>query len=736
MDRHQPHGVEPVGLERRLALAGLREVLRDREVQEAAQVAALRVLVLARQPHELAQVREPPLAAGAREDREVVARGRDRALEQRLGREPLRAGALGGEELREAQQALAVGGGHGAEPCRAGGAGRGLAQRGPRPAAAVAARLREQDQRVAADAAERRREHAVERGLVARVGERGEVGEAVADLLLGPVAASADHVGGQALLLERLLEQAQRGGRAHEHHHVAGPAAGADLLAQAVRDQPRLRAPPRLLGQRPEPELGRVLVPAAGVGDEQLDGRRARRRVGVEQAQLERVVRRRGGLALAPGHERLEALAEDRRERGVEHVQQLRRRAEVGPQAAHALGPQERAALAEDADVGVAEAVDRLELVADREQVPALERLEQVQLQAVGVLELVDHQQREALAPARPLGVVGQQRAHAELEVVEVHAGAGGLALRVLGGEAAEQAVDQDQRGARVMVGAGTAVGLPGAPVGLAGLGRERLRAGAELGRVQLAGRRHPARGEHPRARLERAAALAHADALAGSRQVARSDVARAGQRRARGRGPLGRDRQPHLRPAAAQRVVRAEHDVAQARRIGGREVDRRAAEGGDPRLQRAVVGGRGEPPGGGRLEHAEARVEAGGQRARAQHPRAEAVDRADPRGVDGAGVLVLAEVREPPPHALAQLAGGLLGERQREDRADGHAVEQHRLDEALDHHGRLARARVGGQQRGAAAVLDRGPLLGGEAGRADHDPSTPASSAARQMPG
>ena len=56
-------------------------------------------------------------------------------------------------------------------------------------------------------------------------------------------------------------------------------------------------------------------------------------------------------------------------------------------------------ALAEKAHVGVAEAVDRLELVADREQVLALERAQDRELAGVGVLELVDHQQLEALGP-------------------------------------------------------------------------------------------------------------------------------------------------------------------------------------------------------------------------------------------------------------------------------------------------------------------------------------------------
>ena len=103
VDRHQPHGVEPLGLERRLALARLDQVLRGGEGDEAAQVRALGVLVLAREPHQLAQVRQPPLAAGAGQHREVVAGGHDRALEQLLGGRAL--GARRARRRRSARSA-------------------------------------------------------------------------------------------------------------------------------------------------------------------------------------------------------------------------------------------------------------------------------------------------------------------------------------------------------------------------------------------------------------------------------------------------------------------------------------------------------------------------------------------------------------------------------------------------------------------------------------------------------
>ena len=117
-----------------------------------------------------------------------------------------------------------------------------------------------------------------------RIGQHAQPGEPVADLLLRPVAAAADDVCGQALLLERLLEQPQRRGRAHEHHDLARAPAGIDLRAQPVGEPAGLRAPPRLVPAAGEAEPGAELVPALRVGDEQLDRRRAGGRQ-VEQPQ-------------------------------------------------------------------------------------------------------------------------------------------------------------------------------------------------------------------------------------------------------------------------------------------------------------------------------------------------------------------------------------------------------------------------------------------------------------------
>ena len=94
MDRHQPHRVERLALDRRLALARLAgpgagaEAAAGApgdEVEESAQVGPVRRLVLAREAHQLAHVGQPPLPARHREHGQVVARPLERAVDQPLG---------------------------------------------------------------------------------------------------------------------------------------------------------------------------------------------------------------------------------------------------------------------------------------------------------------------------------------------------------------------------------------------------------------------------------------------------------------------------------------------------------------------------------------------------------------------------------------------------------------------------------------------------------------------------
>jgi len=92
----------------------------------------------------------------------------------------------------------------------------------------------------------------------------------------------------------------------------------------------------------------------------------------------------------------------------------------------------------------VPEPVDRLEGVADREQVLAGDRLDELELDGIGVLELVDHDLREALGvPAAQLAVGGEQVAGQELEVLEVERRLAVLLLCIGRRKALEQLLEQ-----------------------------------------------------------------------------------------------------------------------------------------------------------------------------------------------------------------------------------------------------------------------------------------------------
>ena len=456
------------------------------------------------------------------------------------------------------------------------------------------------------------------------------------------------------------------------------------------------------------------LVPALRGRDEQLDVRRAGGRVEREQPQRPVLVHRD---LLAAGAQRREALAQLGREGRVEHVQELLFGAEVDREPAHLLGRQRRRAVAEDRHVRVTEAVDRLELVADREQVVALERPQDPELDRVRVLELVDHDQLEALRPALPRLRVGQQALRAQLEVVEVDRRPLGLRGVVGGAEALQEGIQELEGAAGVEVRAGGPVRAPGGAVGLAGLGLQRLRAVLQLGGVERARPRHSLSPRtSPHASRAVRAAVTRAPAPARKRSCSAASRARARGARVRHRARR-RDRQPRALVAARpQRRVGIEDQLAQGRAVGRGEVDRRGPLGAGPALQRALVGRTGQPLGRGRFQDLEARVQPGGQRLRAQQAGAEAVDRADPGAVDRAGVLVLPQLGQAAAQALGELARGLLGEGQGEDRAHRHLVLADGGGDPLDHHRGLARAGVGGEQRGPRAGVDRGALLGREA--------------------
>ena len=139
-------------------------------------------------------------------------------------------------------------------------------------------------------------------------------------------------------------------------------------------------------------------------------------------------------------------------------VEDLRARAEVGLQPRPpADGSQPLASLLEQLDVGVAEAVDRLLRIADREQVLVGDRLDQLELDTVGVLQLVDHDPLKALRVALAQLVACQkQLAGHQLEVLEVDARELALAVGISLAECGQQRVEliaHRRRGARRAIG-------------------------------------------------------------------------------------------------------------------------------------------------------------------------------------------------------------------------------------------------------------------------------------------
>ncbi len=380
-----------------------------------------------------------------------------------------------------------------------------------------------------------------------------------------------------------------------------------ELGAQPVGDQARLGAPPRLVAAAGEADPRRELVPALRAGDEQLDGRRAGRRLEREQPQRAAGVDRR---LLAPGAQRREALAELGRERRVEHVEQLLARAEVDRQAANLARVERRGAAAEDVHVRVAEAVDRLELVADREQVVALERLEDPELDRVRVLELVDHDQREPLRPARAGRRIVEQVAGAQLEVVEVDRRPLGLRGVVGGAEAVQQAVDEGERGAGVMIGAGGPVGGPGVAVRLARCGGQRLGAALELGGASAPGHgTAPPPSSSPHASSAARAAVTRTPAPAVTRS--RSAASRAAARAAgSGDGRWRRDHEPRAGVAAGAQARVGAEDRARAAR--GRRRRRGRSRRRAPPAPRPPARARTRPPRAARRRAARAPRSAG----------------------------------------------------------------------------------------------------------------------------
>ena len=361
MDREQPHRVGTLLLRDRVALGRADGVLLGDEPDEALDVGAAELLVRPRQARELAQVRVAALPVAARQHGQVVVVLDEDALAEQLQREPGRALDEPLVALQErAHEAPVVLGEIGRQ--------RALDALEDRALLGVGA---DEDERVVRDSDERRRENGEQRLVVVAVLEQAQVVEQVDDLLLAEVAAAGHPDRRQVDRAQLLLEPLGIGSGCEEEDDLARRGgARVDELANAAGNVPRLGAAPLDAG-----------VGVRGlVGDEQLE-RRAEDRIAI-------AARRR---------ELLEALAELVLEQLVDGSEHLRPRAVVERQRQHLR--RRLAAVAEHRDVGMAEAVDRLELVADEEQLlgrAGTQQVDEIGLEAVRVLELVDHDRAEA----------------------------------------------------------------------------------------------------------------------------------------------------------------------------------------------------------------------------------------------------------------------------------------------------------------------------------------------------
>ena len=203
---------------------------------------------------------------------------------------------------------------------------------------------------------------------------------------------------------------------AQEDDHLAARDAGVGELAEASRKEPCLgELVRRGAGVGRGTEVDPRLVPPLLAREQDLDR-------GAGAGRHRELWRRSDPQRPVLG---AEEVAADR----VDRADHLRARAEVAAEldrqrAGVVLDP--AALLAEDVEVGVAEPVDRLQLVADHHHLggrPA-QRLDQPQLGAVRVLELVDQEVGEAGPVAgAELGSLEEPRRE-DLEVLEVEAGA------------------------------------------------------------------------------------------------------------------------------------------------------------------------------------------------------------------------------------------------------------------------------------------------------------------------
>ena len=230
---HHPDAVVALGLHRRHALALVAAGALGRQGEEAGEVAALVALVLAREPHQLADVRHSPRAAVAGDQPEVVAERRHGPLDQRLEGQEGRLRAQHRQRLAEAPQCGVVVRSDLVEPRLLVLGWLGAVAEAPvehrpdvtRAIALVACRAAQQPERVGARGDREAAERAEQALVVERVRDHAEQPDQILDLLLGPVAAPAHHERLQPRPPQRLLVRVDVREGAQQDGDVAAPRA-------------------------------------------------------------------------------------------------------------------------------------------------------------------------------------------------------------------------------------------------------------------------------------------------------------------------------------------------------------------------------------------------------------------------------------------------------------------------------------------------------------------------------
>ena len=368
----------------------------------------------------------------------------------------------------------------------------------------------------------------------------------------------------------------------------------------------------------------------------------------------------------------------------IDDCEHLRPRAVVARQREQRLRP--GAALAEDLHVGVAEAVDRLELVADEEplRVRPGQEVDQLALEPVRVLELVDHDRAEPqpLSLAQAL-VVAQQVTGVQLQILEVERRLAILRRRVLGGESVQELLQQIAILQRQLVERRLLDRLPR----------------VLIARSSLAARPEAAEVEQP---LGQRLGLGERDSLR-RRRPRRFGRVRIGSEGARDLsqvvelslevGPLSQ-LEVELPAGGTEGLVDArQHPPQPAGAVGREQLQPVRILAGAELVQRRLEGLAADHTALAVVEDAEARVEAGRKGVGLQQPQAEAVDGRDPGAVERAGQVVASELMQARPDPALQLTRCALRIGDHEHRLDVDPPLADRLDEALDEHRRLAGA-------------------------------------------